>query len=57
LGAMIFHATEFLRSDVIVAGNLVIGTIGLTIDVFILAAIEKRTLERWGLVEQGRGLR
>jgi NitT/TauT family transport system permease protein/taurine transport system permease protein len=57
LGAMIFHATEFLRSDVIVAGNLVIGTIGLTIDLSILAAIERRTLERWGLVEQGRGLR
>jgi taurine transport system permease protein len=50
LGAMIFHATEFLRSDVIVAGNLVIGTIGLVIDMLVLAPLERRTIERWGLV-------
>lgn len=53
LGAMIFHATEFLRSDVIVAGNLVIGTLGMTIDLLVLAPIERRTIERWGLVDKG----
>jgi taurine transport system permease protein len=53
LGAMIFHATEFLRSDIIVAGNLVIGTIGMSIDLLVLAPIERRTIERWGLVDKG----
>jgi taurine transport system permease protein len=53
LGAMIFHATEFLRSDIIVAGNLVIGTLGMTIDLLVLAPIERRTIERWGLVDKG----
>jgi taurine transport system permease protein len=55
LGAMIFHATEFLRSDVIVAGNLVIGVLGMTIDLLVLAPIERRTIERWGLVDKGAG--
>ena len=50
LGAMIFHATEFLRSDVIVAGNLVIGILGLAVDLLLLAPVERRTIERWGLV-------
>jgi len=54
LGAMIFRATDFLRSDVIVAGILVIGTIGLTIDRALLAPIERRTIERWGMVSATR---
>jgi len=54
LGAMIFNATDFLRSDIILAGNLVIGTIGLIIDLAILVPIERRTIERWGMVSVTR---
>jgi taurine transport system permease protein len=54
LGAMIYHAKELLRSDVIVAGVLLIGLIGLVLDMLVLARIERRTVERWGLVSVGR---
>lgn len=55
LGAMIYKAKEFFRSDVIVAGVIVIAVIGLLIDMLILAPIERRTIERWGLVTSDRG--
>jgi taurine transport system permease protein len=51
LGAMIYQAKEFLRSDVIVTGIIVIGLIGLALDMLVLAPIERRTIERWGLVD------
>jgi taurine transport system permease protein len=50
LGAMIYRAAEYLRSDVIIAGNLVIGFLGLAIDQLILVPLERRTVRRWGLV-------
>jgi ABC-type nitrate/sulfonate/bicarbonate transport system permease component len=55
LGAMIYQAKEFLRSDVIVTGVIMIGLIGLALDMLVLAPIERRTIERWGLVETGSG--
>jgi taurine transport system permease protein len=57
LGAMIYQAKEFLRSDVIVTGVIVIGLIGLALDMLVLAPIERRTVERWGLVETASGAR
>jgi taurine transport system permease protein len=57
LGAMIYQAKEFLRSDVIVTGVIVIGLIGLALDMLVLAPIERRTVERWGLVETSSGAR
>jgi NitT/TauT family transport system permease protein/taurine transport system permease protein len=50
LGQMIFAAAEYHRSDIIIAGCLIIGCIAIAMDRWILAPIERRTIERWGLV-------
>jgi NitT/TauT family transport system permease protein/taurine transport system permease protein len=50
LGQMIFTAAEFHRSDVIIAGCLIIGTIAIAMDRWLLAPIEQRTIRRWGMV-------
>jgi len=50
LGQMIFGATEFHRSDIIIGGCLIIGTIAMAMDRWLLLPIERRTIERWGLV-------
>jgi NitT/TauT family transport system permease protein/taurine transport system permease protein len=50
LGQMIFSAAEYHRSDVIIAGCLIIGLIAIAMDRWLLAPIERRTIERWGLV-------
>jgi ABC-type nitrate/sulfonate/bicarbonate transport system permease component len=50
LGQMIFAAAEFHRSDIIIAGCLIIGTIAIAMDRWLLLPIERRTIERWGLV-------
>jgi NitT/TauT family transport system permease protein/taurine transport system permease protein len=47
---MIFAAAEFHRSDIIIAGCLIIGTIAIAMDRWLLLPIERRTIERWGLV-------
>jgi NitT/TauT family transport system permease protein/taurine transport system permease protein len=52
LGAMIYQAKEFLRSDVIVTGVIIIAAIGLLLDAG-LGLAERRTIERWGLVTEG----
>ena len=49
LGAMIYQAKEFLRSDIIVTGVIIIAAIGLLLDA-ALGLVERRTVERWGLV-------
>jgi NitT/TauT family transport system permease protein/taurine transport system permease protein len=49
LGAMIYEAKEFLRSDIIFTGVILIAVIGLILDA-ILGLLERRTIERWGLV-------
>jgi NitT/TauT family transport system permease protein/taurine transport system permease protein len=50
LGQMIFAAAEYHRSDIIIAGCLIIGVIAITMDRWLLMPIERRTIERWGLV-------
>ena len=50
LGHMIFAAAEYHRSDVIIAGCLIIGVIAISMDRWLLAPIEQRTIRRWGLV-------
>jgi len=50
IGQMIFAAADYHRSDIIIAGCLIIGCIATAMDRFILAPIEARTIERWGLV-------
>ena len=50
LGTMIFDAAEYHRSDIIVAGCLIIGVIAIVMDRWLLLPIERRTVRRWGLV-------
>jgi NitT/TauT family transport system permease protein/taurine transport system permease protein len=50
LGQMIFAAGDYHRSDIIIAGCLIIGVIAITMDRWILHPIERRTVQRWGLV-------
>ncbi len=50
LGYMLFVARDFYRTEVIVMGMVVIGIIWLLLDRLVLAPIERRTIERWGLV-------
>jgi NitT/TauT family transport system permease protein/taurine transport system permease protein len=50
LGQMIFAAAEYHRSDVIIAGCVIIGLIAIAMDRWLLLPIERRTVERWGLV-------
>ncbi len=54
LGQMIFGATEFHRSDIIIGGCLLIGLIAIAMDRWLLLPIERRTIERWGLVFDAR---
>lgn len=49
LGYMLFLARDFYRTEVIVLGMILIGAIWVAIDRLILAPIERRTIERWGL--------
>jgi ABC-type nitrate/sulfonate/bicarbonate transport system permease component len=50
LGQMIFAAAEYHRSDIIIAGCLIIGTIAVAMDRWLLLPVERRTVRRWGLV-------
>jgi NitT/TauT family transport system permease protein/taurine transport system permease protein len=50
LGYMLFVARDFYRTEVIVLGMIVIGALWLLIDRFLLAPLERATIERWGLV-------
>ncbi|MCC7105513.1 MAG: ABC transporter permease [Chloroflexi bacterium] len=52
LGFMIFDASYFHRSDVILSGIMVIGVIWLATDRLILSPLERRTIERWGLINK-----
>jgi taurine transport system permease protein len=50
LGYMLFLARDFYRTEVIVLGMILIGAIWLALDRLLLAPLERRTIERWGLV-------
>ena len=52
LGYMLFVARDFYRTEVIVLGMVLIGTIWLLIDRLILAPLERATVERWGMVKR-----
>jgi NitT/TauT family transport system permease protein/taurine transport system permease protein len=49
LGYMIFLARDFYRTEVIVLGMILIGALWVVIDRSVLAPLERRTIERWGL--------
>lgn len=50
LGYMLFLARDFYRTEVIVLGMILVGAIWLAFDRLLLAPLERRTIERWGLV-------
>ena len=52
LGYMLFVARDFYRTEVIVLGMIVIGVLWLLIDRLLLAPLERRTIERWGMVQR-----
>jgi taurine transport system permease protein len=54
LGFMIYNAGVYHRTDVIVAGIIIIGTIWLATHHFLLLPFERWTIERWGLVTKGQ---
>jgi NitT/TauT family transport system permease protein len=50
LGWMIFGAREFLNTDVMLAGVVVIGAIGLALEKLVFARLEQFTVVRWGMM-------
>jgi NitT/TauT family transport system permease protein len=50
LGWMIFGAREFLNTDVMLAGIVVIGAIGLALEKLVFRPLEQYTLVRWGMM-------
>ncbi len=51
LGWLIFGAREFLNTDAMMAGVLVIAVIGLALEKFVFQKLENYTVVRWGMVE------
>lgn len=49
IGYSIFLAQRFFRTDIIIAGMVIIGVLWLVMDRAMLAPLERRTIERWGM--------
>jgi NitT/TauT family transport system permease protein len=50
LGWMIFGAREFLNTDVMLAGVVIIGALGLALEKLVFQRLEKFTVMRWGMM-------
>jgi len=50
LGWMIFGAREFLNTDVMLAGVVVIGVIGVALEKLVFQRLERFTVVRWGMM-------
>jgi NitT/TauT family transport system permease protein len=50
LGWLIFGAREFLDTDVMLAGIVAIGAIGLVLEKLVFRRIEQATVVRWGMM-------
>jgi len=53
LGFLIYNAANFHQSDTILVGIVTIGVLWLLTDRLVLQPLERRTIERWGLVAAG----
>jgi len=51
LGWLIFGAREFLNTDAMMAGVVVIAVIGLTLEKYVFQKLEDYTVVRWGMME------
>jgi NitT/TauT family transport system permease protein len=54
LGWVIFDAKEFLQADRMLASLALIGLIGLAFERLVFGALERATVQRWGMVRQAR---
>lgn len=52
LGIMIFEAREFLQSDLVYGGIIVIGLMGFAMERLVLRPLEIFTGERWGMIRE-----
>ncbi|HLU23700.1 MAG TPA: ABC transporter permease [Bacillaceae bacterium] len=52
LGYTLRYASDFGRMDMVIAIMVVIGIIGVTVDLLIFQRIEKRVMIKWGLEEK-----
>jgi taurine transport system permease protein len=52
LGFLIYNAANFHQTDTILVGILTIGVLWLATDRLVLQPLERRTVERWGLVSK-----
>lgn len=52
LGYTLKYASDFGRMDMVIAIMIVIGVIGVIVDLLIFQKIEKRVIEKWGLEQQ-----
>lgn len=55
LGWVIFDAKEFLNADVMLAALVVIGFIGFVFERLVFGTLERRTVQRWGMVRVAKG--
>ena len=55
IGQMIYAAADYSRTDIVIAGCLIIGVIAMAMDRWLLLPIERRTVQRWGLVAKAEG--
>lgn len=55
LGWVIFDAKEFLNTDVILAALAVIGLLGLAFERLVFGAVERGTVQRWGMLREAKG--
>ena len=55
LGWVIFDAKEFLNTDVMMASLVVIGLLGFVFERLVFGAVERATVQRWGMVRLAKG--
>lgn len=55
LGWVIFDAKEFLNTDVMMASLVVIGALGFVFERLVFGALERATVQRWGMVRLAKG--
>lgn len=52
LGQLIYAGMAYFRSDIVIGGCIMLGLLGLLTDRLILGPIERRTVERWGMLRR-----
>ena len=50
LGSLIFAAKQFLETDVMLSGIILIGLIGYVLEKYLFTTIERITLVKWGML-------